>query len=426
MSKFWIVTKEVYRKNVKSGTFIFMVLMPFIFAAIGLAVSVFMGHVNVEKGQGHIGLVGDITKEEAVFKKENPKFTFDIYSDSKEAENALKDDHIDGYLEASIDPATQDKDQFVKKTTSKDIQMTGLQSALDHIRFTEKVKDIGITDEQARMLTENSSKIQTNYYSDKNQGEVDTGQSERILIKQGVSLALSIILFFFMMMYISIISQEVATEKGSRIMEIILSSISAKTHFYGKMCGIGLMLLTQAGIYALVGIIGLIYLNNSGLAILSNPHFNEVIGIIKDMLPISGGFVILGIFMYTSIAGYLGSLVSKIEDVGKVISPLTIIAVFGYYIAIFAMQGTNNNLVKFASQFPLWSPFIMPIRYAAETVSMSAYWISVVVAIITSIVITMLAASLYQSTVLIYNDKGVMASLKQSLQLWYREKKAEK
>lgn len=63
----------------------------------------------------------------------------------------------------------------------------------------------------------------------------------------------------------SILAQEIATEKGSRIMEILLSSVSATTQFFGKLAGIFALLLTQLAIYLVAGLIGWQFLKNQSM-----------------------------------------------------------------------------------------------------------------------------------------------------------------
>lgn len=130
------------------------------------------------------------------------------------------------------------------------------------------------------------------------------------------------IIFFMIMTYSNIIAQEIANEKGLRIMEIILSSISAKIHFYGKLLGAILAILTQL-------------ILTGGLLIVSFLLFREVTYIRKilnyiaeakfewEFILIVGMFTLFGCVFYSILSAISGSLVSRVEDAAKATMPIT-------------------------------------------------------------------------------------------------------
>ena len=77
-----------------------------------------------------------------------------------------------------------------------------------------------------------------------------------------LAMGITILLFVFISSYSSIIAQEIASEKGTRIMEVILSSTKAQTHFYGKLTGVILVALTQIFIYGVAFVLGYSQLKN--------------------------------------------------------------------------------------------------------------------------------------------------------------------
>ena len=228
------------------------------------------------------------------------------------------------------------------------------------------------------------------------------------------------------MIYIGIISQEIATEKGSRIMEIVLSSISATQHFFGKMIGIGLVILTQLAIYVVLFFVGRFIFNqmNFDLSFLSLPFsLSEMLSKAMNDLLLGGLFALIGILTYSSLAGFLGSLVSKVEDVNKVSAPLILLGVVGFYIGMYALASTNNAIVKIGSLVPFFTPFVMPFRVAAETVTSTEILLSIVITIVFMVICLWVSAMFYKSNVLVTSDKGLFATLKRSYQLLKSERK---
>src|SRR5699024_5147747 len=123
----------------------------------------------------------------------------------------------------------------------------------------------------------------------------------------------AIILFIFVVTYSSIIAQEIASEKGTRIMEVILSSTKAQTHFYGKLTGVLLVALTQLLIYGLMIIFGYQKFKDMDIVkqFLGDASLESLFG---PFLIFSAIFVILGILLYAVLAALCGSLVNKAED----------------------------------------------------------------------------------------------------------------
>lgn len=89
----------------------------------------------------------------------------------------------------------------------------------------------------------------------------------------GVAMFISFAMFMIILMYAQIISQEVASEKGTRIMEVILSSTSAEKHFYGKIMGIFMVILAQIGVYILTAVMAFQVVKNQPIVKEAFPLF---------------------------------------------------------------------------------------------------------------------------------------------------------
>ncbi|WP_051912525.1 ABC transporter permease [Carnobacterium funditum] len=102
-------------------------------------------------------------------------------------------------------------------------------------------------------------------------------------------------------------------------MEIVLSSVSSSVHFFGKLIGILLVCLTQVVIYGVIGFIA--YQVGKEFEIVQTIMQGiDIKELLQGLLGYSAIYFVLGIILYSAIAAFLGSLVSKIEDVNKAVS----------------------------------------------------------------------------------------------------------
>ncbi|GMA54991.1 hypothetical protein GCM10025857_63480 [Alicyclobacillus contaminans] len=200
-------------------------------------------------------------------------------------------------------------------------------------------------------------------------------------------------------------------------MEVILSSTRAQVHFYGKLVGILLVAFTQMIVY--VAAFALSYQWLKDIDIVKNVLDSVSIqGVFGTFLIFTSLFLVLGIFIYAVLAALCGSLVTKTEDTSKVILPVTYLSLIGYLLGIsLGSFDPGNLIIRITSYIPFLSSYLMPIRLANETASIQEAVISLVILVGTTFLLTVISAKMYKSNVLVYNDKGIVATLKQSFTL---------
>ncbi|MDN6113438.1 MAG: ABC transporter permease, partial [Tetragenococcus halophilus] len=141
-------------------------------------------------------------------------------------------------------------------------------------------------------------------------------------------------------------------------------------------------------------------------------------GIFGTFLLFTLVFLVLGVFIYAVLAALCGSLVTKTEDTSKVILPVTYLSLIGYLLGIsLASFDPSNIIIRITSYIPFLSSYLMPIRLANETASIQDAMISLGILVVSTVLLTMASAKMYKSNVLVYNDKGLLATLKQSFTL---------
>lgn len=418
MSKFWIIAKDVYKKNIKSASFIIMILVPFIVMGVIYLAGTLAGGFSEETT---IGLVSDNKQlTEQLTKNHADDYTFKAISNEKKAQKELKNNDIDGFLILNTSSEKIKGELFAESSLGTTTEMM-IGQMLDGLQSSINASKLGLNQEQVASLSEeaNFKKIKVNF---KDNGKMTPGE-DNSSIQTAVSFVVTIFLWMIIILYSSIIAQEIASEKGSRIMEVILSSTKAQIHFYGKLTGVILVAITQIVIYIAAFSVGYIQLKNIEFVknILSGLSAANIFG---SFLVYTFIFFILGVLVYSVLAALCGSLVSKPEDTAKAVQPIIYIAMIGYFIGISIGSADPQNIViKVTSYIPLISSFIMPIRLASDTVSIAGATISALILVVFCFLLTLFSAKLYKSNVLVYSDGGVWKSLKQSISILKNERK---
>ena len=228
-----------------------------------------------------------------------------------------------------------------------------LQMALQGIKGQIAASKLQLTPEQLAKLSE---PVQFERVALKENAKTQEELSEA----RGLVYVLLFVIYFAVIMYANMIAMEVATEKSSRVMEILISSVSPIKQMFGKILGIALLSLTQMAFLLGVGY----YFVKRNLESLEGGFF-EFLGF--QNIPVSTIiyaiiFFLLGYFLYATLAAFLGSLVSRIEDVNQMITPMTMLVVAGFMIAMFGLNQPDTTFMTITSYIPFFTPMLMFMR----------------------------------------------------------------
>ncbi len=219
---------------------------------------------------------------------------------------------------------------------------------------------------------------------------------------------------FIVLMFISIliygmwVATGVATEKSSRVMELMISAASPRQLVLGKVAGIGGAGLTQYLAVALPALVVLALQDRLASAILGPGGASGVpTGALTPTLLLAYGvFFILGFTLFAFVYAAVGSYVSRPDDLQTLSLPLSLLAMTGYLVALpILLSGGGGPISRFASLLPPFSPFAMLARVMTGTVPTWELVLSLALLVGFVIVIATVAIRVYAAGVLLYGQR---------------------
>ena len=373
-----------------------MVISPFLFLALSVGIGYLQGSSMAKNSK--IAVVTTVPSVEEGLKGTNG-INFD-YKDEASAQAAIKDEKIKGYL--TIDQ----EDSVIKAVYHGETSLeTGIKLAvtnkLNELQYQLNRSAANLSQEQEKRLS------QTVDFTEK----IDESKENKKMVQTIAAAGLGFFLYMILITYASVTAQEVASEKGTKIMEVVFSSIRASHYFYARMIALLLVILTHVGIYVVGGVAALLLFKD--LPILAQSgilnHLGEAFSL-NTLL-----FVLVSLFMYVVLAAFLGSMVSRPEDAGKALSPLMILIIAGF-VGVTSLGAAGDNLVlKIGSYIPFISTFFMPFRAINGYASDLEAWISLAITVVFAVTATVFIGRMYASLVLQTDDLGLWKSFKRAL-----------
>ncbi|MBQ2865594.1 MAG: ABC transporter permease [Clostridia bacterium] len=217
-------------------------------------------------------------------------------------------------------------------------------------------------------------------------------------------------LYMVILLYGQMVATNVATEKSSRAMEVLITSAKPTSMMFGKVLASCL-----AGFIQLITVFGsaLVFfkLNKSYWG--DNELINSLFNIPPELLGYMLVFFVLGFLIYAFMFGAVGSTASKLEDINTSVMPITMLFVIAFVVVMTSMSSGNvdNTLMVVCSYIPFTSPMAMFTRIAMSTVPIYEIAASIAVLIGSAAAVGFVSAKIYRTGVLLYGSKPKLTSL---------------
>ncbi|CIX99485.1 MULTISPECIES: ABC transporter permease [Streptococcus] len=396
MGNVWVVIKETYLRHVKSWSFFFMVISPFLFLGISGGIAYLQGSSMAKNDK--VAVVTTVPSVAEGLKNVNG-VNFD-YKDEASAKEAIKDEKLKGYLTIDQEDSVL-KAVYHGETSLENGIKFAVTDTLNELQNQLNRSTASLSQEQEKRLA------QTIQFTEK----IDEAKENKKFIQTIAAGALGFFLYMILITYAGVTAQEVASEKGTKIMEVVFSSIRASHYFYARMMALFLVILTHIGIYVVGGLAAILLFKD--LPFLAQSGILDHLGDAFSLNTLF--FILVSLFMYVVLAAFLGSMVSRPEDSGKALSPLMILIMGGFF-GVTALGAAGDNLIlKIGSYIPFISTFFMPFRTINGYAGGVEAWISLAITVIFAVVATGFIGRMYASLVLQTDDLGIWKTFKRAL-----------
>ncbi|EKN70243.1 sodium efflux ABC transporter permease NatB [Neobacillus bataviensis LMG 21833] len=413
MNSFWIILFHTYLNKLKSKSFIVTTVITVLIVLALTNINNIIGLFDKNGGKENVAVLDESGQLYEPFKQQlksiNKDINLKLYNGSeKEAEKAVEKGDVSGVIQLGLNDEKLPIATYKAMSIADSSLFNDLQTALQQVKTMLAASQINLAPAQLQKLYEPVS-------FEKVALEKNAKTEEELNQARGLVYVLLFIIYFAVIMYANMIAMEVATEKSSRVMEILISSVSPIKQMFAKIVGIGLLSLTQLAAFLIVGYFSL----TKNMESLKEGFFGVYgFGDIPTATIIYAViFFILGYFLYATLAAFLGSLVSRIEDVQQMITPMTLMVVAGFMIAMFGLGKPDAPFITATSYIPFFTPMIMFLRVGMLTIPAWEAILGIAILVATIAVLAIFGARVYRGGVLMYGKSNSYKDIKKALQL---------
>lgn len=255
----------------------------------------------------------------------------------------------------------------------------------------------------------------------------ETGQEKETMgeIASVVGMALTFCMFFFIMMYGSMVMQSVVEEKSNRIIEVIISSVKPFDLMMGKIIGVGLVGLLQLVVWLIIGGVAMfatqmyfgINMDMSSSAevqqavamLQNNPNLDASLNQLFNVNWLQVGICLIvyfvgGYLMYGALYAMFGSAANDPQEVQQLVMPMTILLMVAFYTGFAAARNPEGAMAFWCSLIPFTSPVVMMVRAPFE-IPLWELIVSIALLLVTAVLVVKLAAKIYRVGILMTGKK---------------------
>lgn len=412
MNRFWIMLFHTYKSKIFSRSFLISTFITVLFL-VGLTnMSSIISMFNSDDHAKEVAIVDESNQYYELFsaqlKKADPDITVTKAGDEGHAEEEVRNESLNGvFILSGVEGGKVSGTLKAMDFSDSELAST-LEQSLQQTNMALKTEQLNLSQEELNSLFEPASIEQV--------ALEETAKSEEELNQaRGLVYIILFVIYFSVITYASMIATEVATEKSSRVMEILISSVSPVQQMFAKLFGVALVGVTQFLIFGLVGYASIMRNANDSLSPVSG--FFDFSNIQISTLIYAVVFFLLGYFLYATLAAFLGSIVSRIEDVQQTVAPMIFLVIAGFMIAIFGLSAPDAPFITITSFIPFFAPMIMFLRVGMLSIPFWEVALSIGILIATIAVLAVIGARVYKGGVLIYGKSSPLKDIRKALRL---------
>ena len=339
---------------------------------------------------------------------------FDVEKTDKTANEIIEEDKKSIVIELNEGETNELKAKIISQSFIEAIDYQLITNALTNTKVSLNILSSDISQEEINKLYE-PIEIEREIL---NESEKSEDENTNMIMTTVFPV---IILPFFMLsiFLVQMIGAEVNDEKTTRGMEIIISNVSPKTHFASKVIAGNLFVLIQGILLVLFATIGFFVRKLVGGSNIANGLGTEVSNVINDILSSSLGsqliyiiplvliLMILTFIAYSLMAGVLASMTTNTEDFQQLQTPIMIISLVGYYLAMMASVFNGALFIKIFAFIPFISAILAPSLLMLGQIGIFQMIISILIMVLTNYLLIKYGMRIYKVGILNYSSKGL-------------------
>ena len=429
-NKFWFLTKNSLQKKMKNKTFIIVniLLLIVLVALINIDRVVMLFGGNFDK-QNNIMVLDNTNKTYEIFKKTidseetiidtGLKYKVKKVSDEKNAKKEIKKD------EDILLIINNDENDIINVTmitygyiNSNLYQL--INSSITASKQNLAMEEIGISAEELAKISK-SVEIKREYIEANKSKEEE--QNEFIM---GIVTPIVIFPFFMLItLVVQMVGAEINEEKSTRSMEIIISNVPAKVHFFSKILAANLFVIIQCALLGLYSLIGILLRGGKSLDSIQNV---DVISNVTSGMDITGminnlvGYIPLVLILmavtllgYSLLAGILASMTTNMEDFQQLQTPIFVVSLVGFYLAIMNTMFDGAIFIRVLSYVPFISAILSPSLLVTGVIGFKDIILSILLMVVVIYLLLKYGLKIYKEGILNYSSNKLWKKMLKAL-----------
>lgn len=429
-NKFWFLTKMSLEKKIKNKTFIIVNILLFI---------VLVALMNIDKIVLFFG--GNFDKQNNIMIVDNTNKTYEIFKNTMEKEETIIDTGLK-YKITKIDDEkkarkkvkkdediviviNEDDDNIIKTTmitygyiNSNLYQL--INSSITIAKQNLAMEEVGISPDDLNKISK-SVEIKREYV-EKNKSE----EEEKNEFVMGVVTPIVILPFFMLItLVVQMVGAEINEEKSTRSMEIIISNVSTKVHFFSKILASNLFIVMQClllGVYSLVGMLlrggkSLDSIQNIDAIsqVTSGIDINGILNSVMSDIPMVIILMIITLFGYSLLAGILASMTTNMEDFQQLQTPIFVVSLVGFYLSIMNSMFDGALFIRILSYVPFISAILSPSLLVTGVIGFKDILLSILLMVVVIYLLIKYGLKIYKEGILNYSSTKLWKKMLEAL-----------
>lgn len=428
MSKIPLIIESEYMSRVRKKSFLVMTLLTPVLMVLLCSIPAFITLFS-DSDMRNVTVVDQTGLYKDVYES-NDEYTYTYLNSETTAEQLRSNEEPYAYI-VITDNLLNNADAmtiYSHKQTTASFEME-VTDRMEEYLHDQKLASFDIPNLQ-QIIDESNVDINVGSIRFDEKGDTQTSAGLATI----VGMISTFLIYMFLFMYGSMVMSSVMQEKTNRIVEVMVSSVKPFELMLGKIISVGLVGLTQIGIWVLliVGLglgasllLGIPLLsgneaellsqaqNMGGVAMTTNSDIDpEMLDMIQTFAGIDFTQIIVclilyfigGYVIYASLFAAIGSAVDNEADTNQFMIPITVIILFAFYVGIFSAENPEGSMAWWCSMIPFTSPIVMMVRIPFGV----AIWeivLSLVLLFASAIGMTWVAARIYRVGILLYGKK---------------------